>query len=241
MWCPDGQSQGIIYRLEPDGVGGFNRIYETKLSLLIGSFLPGASANYVLGAYNEFYEYVDPISNDTSHLVGFEANISGGGHPTWNGYYSGGLFAKRDSNGQYSIEEINGTIGVNDTALVANRCYVSSPFSNEDALYFGGFDPNSNTSINMAWVYRKGDQLNSVDEFIENKTFVIYPNPASNQLFIESKNLEDYEFNIINILGKKVASGRINGQTEEVDISSLPPNVYVLIIANEAVKFIKTN
>jgi len=240
MWCPDGQSQGIIYRLEPDGVGGFNRIYETKLSLLIGSFLPGASANYVLGAYNEFYEYVDPISNDTSHLVGFEANISGGGHPTWNGYYSGGLFAKRDSNGQYSIEEINGTIGVNDTALVANRCYVSSPFSNEDALYFGGFDPNSNTSINMAWVYRKGDQLNSVDEFIENKTFVIYPNPASNQLFIESKIQVEQAYQIINLLGKNILSGKLNGQIKALDISSLPANIYLIRIAAESFKFVKT-
>jgi len=41
MWCPDGQSQGVIYRLEPDGVGGFIRIYETKLSVLIGSFYQG--------------------------------------------------------------------------------------------------------------------------------------------------------------------------------------------------------
>jgi hypothetical protein len=41
MWCPDGQSQAIIYRLEPDGIGGFNRIYETKLSLEVESFLPG--------------------------------------------------------------------------------------------------------------------------------------------------------------------------------------------------------
>ena len=241
MWCPDGQSQGIIYRLEPDGVGGFNRIYETKLSLLIGSFLPGVSASYLLGAYNEFYEYVDPISNDTSHLVGFEANISGGGHPTWNGYYSGGLFAKRDSNGQYSIEEINGTIGVNDTALVANRCYVASPFPNETALYFGGFDPNSNTSTNMAWVYKKGYQLNSVDEFTENENnFVIYPNPASNQLFIESKIQVEQEFSIINLLGEKIVSGTLNGQIEVLDISLLPPNIYIIRIDNESIKFVKT-
>jgi len=242
MWCPDGQSQGTIYRLEPDGAGGFNRIYETKLSLLIASFLVGSNASYVLGAYNEFYEYIDPISNDAIHLIGFEASISGGGHPNWNGYYKGGLFAKRDSNGQYSIEEINGTIGANDTALVANRCYVASPFPGESAVYFGGFDPNSNSSTNMAWVYKKDYQVNAIDDItMHENIFVVYPNPASNQLFIESKNLEDYEFNIINLLGKKVASGRINGQTETVDISSLPPNVYILRIANEAVKFVKTN
>jgi len=40
----------------------------------------------------------------------------------------------------------------------------------------------------MAWAYKKDYQINSVDEFIgyEN-SFVIYPNPASEQLFIESK------------------------------------------------------
>jgi len=125
-------------------------------------------------------------------LVGFEANISGGGQPTWNGYYKGGLFAKRDPNGLYSIEEINGTIGTNDTPLVANRCYVSSPFSNEDALYFGGFDPNSNTSTNLAWVYKRDYQVNSVDEFTKNdNNFVIYPNPVSNQLFMKVKSKQN--------------------------------------------------
>lgn len=78
MWCPVGQSQGTIYRLEPNGTGGFNRFYETKISLLVESYLPSANVNYLLGAYNEFYEYVDPLASDTVHLVGFEANITGG-------------------------------------------------------------------------------------------------------------------------------------------------------------------
>ena len=240
MWCPDGQSQGVIYRLEPDGMGGFNRIYETKLSILVGSFLAGASANYVLGAYNEFYKYTDPISSEAFHLVGFEANISGGGHPRWNGYYKGSLFAKRDSNGLYSLEEVNGTIGANDTALVANRCYASSPFPNEDALYFGGFDPNSNASTNMAWVYKREYQLSSVDEFTENENnFVIYPNPASNQLFIERKTSVEQEFSIINLLGEKLVSGALNGQIEAIDISPLPPNICIIRINNASIKFIK--
>ena len=242
MWCPNGQSQGTIYRLEPDGMGGFNRIYETKLSVMIESFLSGSTSNYVLGAYNEFYKYVDPVSNATFHMVGFEANISGGGHPLWNGYYKGALFAKRDSIGQYSIEEINGTIGSNDTALVANRCYVTSPFQGESAIYFGGFDPNSNTSTNMAWVYKKDYQVTAVDEIhAQENSFILYPNPASNQIFIESEILEGSEFIIINTLGKKVASGRINGKIKLADISSLPPNVYILRVANETFKFIKTN
>ncbi len=243
MWCPNGQSQGTIYRLEPDGMGGFNRIYETKLSVMIESFLSGSTSNYVLGAYNEFYKYVDPVSNATFHMVGFEANISGGGHPLWNGYYKGALFAKRDSIGQYSIEEINGTIGSNDTALVANRCYVTSPFQGESAIYFGGFDPNSNTSTNMAWVFKR-DYLNTaaVDDVVLNENkFTIYPNPAINDIFIESEIPGDFEFSIINILGKEEVSGKINGKNNLVDISSIPPNVYILRVANESYKFIKTN
>ena len=242
MWCPNGQSKGTIYRLEPDGIGGFNRIYEAKLAALIESFLVGSNVSYVLGAYNEFYKYIDPVSNDTLHLVGFEANITGGGHPTWNSYYKGGMFAKRNSNGQYSIEEINGTIGTNDIALVANRCYVSSPFSNENALYFGGFDPNSNTSTNMAWVFKRDYQVNAIDDLTKNENnFVIYPNPASNQLILESKILENHEFSIINLLGEKVAFGRLNSQIETIDISSLPQNIYIIDVANEAFKFIKTD
>ena len=206
MWCPNGQSQGIIYRLEADGIG-FNRIYETKLSLLIEDFLIGSNANYVLGAYNEFYKYIDPLTNDTLHLLGFEANITGGPHLTWNGYYKGSLFAKRYSDGQYLIEEINGTIDLEDKALVANRCYVESPFPNEIALYFGGFDPNSNSSTNMAWVFKKDYQLSSIDNFTEDhKNVIIYPNPSREIFNIEFTSLsrQNLEIRIINSFGEIV-------------------------------------
>ena len=52
-------------------------------------------------------------------MVGFEANITGGAYPTWNGYYKGSLFTKRDANIQYTLEEINGHNGINDMALVS--------------------------------------------------------------------------------------------------------------------------
>ena len=171
MWCPNGQSQGVIYRLEPDS-GGFNRIYETKISLLVENYLVGSSVSYLLGAYNEFYEYTDPLTNDTYHIIGFESSISSGSYPTWNGYYSGALFAKRDNNMQYTLEEVNGTIGMNDKALVAIRCYVKSPFNSDESIYFGGFDPNGNISTNMAWIYKKTYQNTSVSEIPTTKQTV---------------------------------------------------------------------
>ena len=60
MWCPNSQSKGTIFRLDPNENGGFDRIYETKISLLVEDYLPGTTVNYLLGAYNEFLK----ISND---------------------------------------------------------------------------------------------------------------------------------------------------------------------------------
>ena len=172
MWCPDGQSKGTIFRLEPNGNGGFDRYYETKISLLVENYLPGSSVSYVLGAYNEFYEYTDPLTNETYHIIGFESSISSLVHPTWNGYYSGALFAKRNNNMQYTLEEVNGAIGLNDRALVAIRCYVKSPFDNDKSIYFGGFDPNGNISTNMSWIYKKNYQNTSVSEIPPTKELI---------------------------------------------------------------------
>ena len=240
MWCPNGQSKGVIYRLEPDGVDGFNRINETQLSSLIGNYLTGSNISYVLGAYNEFYKYIDPISNNTNHIVGFEANVSGGGHPTWNSYYKGAMFAKRDLNGQYSIEEINGTITENDAALVASRCYVSSPFQNEKAIYFGGFDPNRYVSTNKAWVFKKDFNLISVQELTNDEPdFMLFPNPVNNVLYIKSKDLIGYEFLILNLLGNLVMTGNFKEQYETINVSHLPPNIYFIKASNKIMKFIK--
>ena len=231
MWCPNGQSQGVIYRLEPDS-GGFNRIYETKISLLVENYLVGSSVSYLLGAYNEFYEYTDPLTNDTYHIIGFESSISSGAHPTWNGYYSGALFAKRDNNMQYTLEEVNGAIGLNDTALVAIRCYVKSPFDSDESIYFGGFDPNGNISTNMAWVFKKDYQMSSLDNFIEGqKHVIIYPNPTKSVIYLSEK----VEYILYNILGEIMLFGDGN----KIDLSSFNNGVYIFQSGNVRKRVIK--
>ena len=160
MWCPNSQSKGTIFRLDPNLTGTFDRIYETKLSILVEEYLPGTSVNYLLGAYNDFLNIFNPLDNEYYHIVGFESTIQGGNYPSWNGYYSGALFAIRNSNAEYFLEEVNDSISFNDSELVATRCYVESPFNNENAIYFGGFDPNGFLSTNKAWIYKKINSLN---------------------------------------------------------------------------------
>ena len=38
MWCPDGQSKGTIFRLDPVESQEFDRVYETKISLLVEDY-----------------------------------------------------------------------------------------------------------------------------------------------------------------------------------------------------------
>ena len=160
MWCPNSQSKGAIFRLDPNSDGSYNRIYETKLSLLVEDYLPGTTVNYLLGAYNDFLKIFNPTDNEYYHIVGFESTIQGGDYPSWNGYYSGALYAIRNSNAEYILEEVNESISLTDSELVATRCYVDSPFNNENAIYFGGFDPNGFLSTNKAWIYKKINTLN---------------------------------------------------------------------------------
>jgi len=155
MWCPNSQSKGTIYRLESNEDGSFNRVFETKISLLVEEYLPGTSVNYVLGGYNDFLKIFEPSENEYVHIVGFESLIQEGNFPQWNEYYSGALYAVRNSNAEYSIKQVNESITFDDPPLVATRCYVKSPFTNEDAIYFGGFDPNGFLSTNKAWIFKK--------------------------------------------------------------------------------------
>jgi len=239
MWCPNGQSKGTIYRLEPDGIGGFNRLYEAKISQVVENYLPGTSVSYLLGAYNEFYEFEDPINNEIYQIVGIEAKISGGNHPTWNGYYRGGMFVKRDNDMQYTLEEINGLINANDTALVANRCYVKSPFDDENAIYFGGFDPNGFTSTNMAWIFKKEWSVSSVEELLpDNSAIKIYPCPAKDYLQMEINSITNGHFKIITMSGETIQSGIVCLGDQIIDVKELPIGIYILRIDNNTIKFI---
>ena len=182
MWCPNGQSRGTIFRLDPNESQEFDRVYETKISLLVENYLPGETVTYLLGAYNEFYSFTDPATNEEYNIIGIESLLQGDNYPTWNSFYSGAIFALRDNSAQYELQEINGAIDFDDNPLVSVRCYVESPFENEDALYFGGFDPNGYTSTNNAWIYKRiwnildifgQESLSVIDYKVHNN----FPNP----------------------------------------------------------------
>ena len=90
---------------------------------------------------------------------------------------------------------------------------MKSPFDNENAIYYGGFDPNGFSSINQAWIYKKSFnelKLNEKKDVILN-TFKVeqnYPNPFNSNTIINYTLMKDAEFGIIiyDINGKRIKS-----------------------------------
>ena len=79
----------------------------------------------------------------------------------------------------------------------------------------------------------------SINEYSKDN-FRVYPNPVSSELTIKMDLSEEKKYRIYSTIGELVSSGKLNSNHNTIDLSSLPPNVYVLNINNHSVKLVKT-
>ena len=74
----------------------------------------------------------------------------------------------------------------------------------------------------------------------KNRELIIYPNPASNKITIESNTIYNH-FCIFNLYGQQILEGVL--QNNEINISELSKGLFILKLANDKeyvqVKFIK--
>jgi len=63
---------------------------------------------------------------------------------------------------------------------------------------------------------------------------------VSTELTIEMDLSEEKKYIIYSTIGRLVLSGKLNSNINTIDLSSLPPNVYILNINNHSVKLVKT-
>lgn len=64
-------------------------------------------------------------------------------------------------------------------------------------------------------------------------TFVIYPNPASEKVMIESEVVVN-QYNIFNITGEMIKSAQVGEKSFEVNVSELPTGVYMINLNSDA-------
>ena len=79
----------------------------------------------------------------------------------------------------------------------------------------------------------------SINEYSKDN-FRVYPNPVNSELTIEIDLSEEKKYRIYSTIGELVSSGKLNSNLNTIDLSSLPPNVYVLNINSHSVKLVKT-
>ncbi len=118
-----------------------------------------------------------------------------------------------------------------------------------------GFTKESNRLVKEAWIFKineQGEYVNvgtpsSIIWENENKVPVtVFPNPASNFLFIDQGDINDVTYEIYDITGRLIekSKGLFSERSYMLDVSFLSPGSYVLKIGHEnhsrgVVKFLK--
>ena len=74
----------------------------------------------------------------------------------------------------------------------------------------------------------------------------IFPNPVIDFLTINANENETSPYEIYNTVGKRISTNVLTGAATHVDVSLLPPGLYMLKIKgynipSRTIKFIKTN
>jgi hypothetical protein len=155
MWAPHGRTQGTIVRLDLDGNGAYTRHDEVIIGDLVPEFLGREDAKVwkVLGAYNNFYEMIDPVTGETIHLFGYQLQLEGNDDIVGQvRYYKGGTYVIRTSDQRYYLGEINERFEPGKARIIAPRTFVISPFG-DDHIYSAGYDSNFVESTGMAWIF----------------------------------------------------------------------------------------
>ena len=111
---------------------------------------------------------------------------------------------------------------------------------------FGNMTINSNSEI---WQFVSKYDINGLIECTTTSTseskssqenYLVYPNPIHSQLRVEMEVAKEKEFRIYSTSGKLLLSGMLDSNINEINLSSLSPNVYVLKIDKLAFKLIKS-
>jgi hypothetical protein len=127
----------------------------------IAGFLDQAwstQVGYVVAAYNDMAKLRDPAGG-TALLIGLEVFIPKEapvppGHTVSDGREAGAWYLIRHADGRYAVHRIATNLLWSEHSLAATRAILGSPFANDEAVYFAGYDANGYAAHNTAWIFR---------------------------------------------------------------------------------------
>ncbi len=84
------------------------------------------------------------------------------------------------------------------------------------------------------------DSLTSGVEENQIENLEIYPNPTNSIITIEGNFATPLNYEVSSILGKRLVTGFLNSNSEQIDLSHLPTNIYFLRVGSQSFKILKT-
>lgn len=135
----------------------------------------------------------------------------------------------------------------NYTEFVVDINYTSQEMPDTVLVQFTSSENGfcNGNSTNCLFLYLDDIALTSptgIKEEVDlHQEMMVYPNPATGNLFINTTALDKTDYTIINALGEVVLTGQLTGNSEitMLDISSLSPGLYVLNAGIFSSRFVK--
>jgi hypothetical protein len=124
---------------------------------------------------------------------------------------------------------VNWSSGNTNIALVSNKGLVHAK---SDGVVTITAASNDKPAIKGTFVVTVSSQVTGIGQSRTDQNIRIYPNPASDKLYIARPDRIN-KLEVLTISGSKVLSKTINESETELDISSLPPGIYLLKLCNE--------
>lgn len=99
---------------------------------------------------------------------------------------------------------------------------------------------NSGYVQNFINVHTQGDSTmvdfsGSINEISNNNNLTLYPSPATDKLFISSKeNIHDAQLKVYDAAGKLLSENKMNGMNTSIDVTNFADGIYLLEVSDGA-------
>ena len=153
-------------------------------------------------------------------------------------YNENGLCTKMDGLVWYDEDWVHGMAGVNGVGGRNERIFWDESLRTEDNLIRATYHSFSATTITWQEVY---DGIEENGPSIGSGALVVYPNPANDVLFVETRliaSLPDQTYRITNMMGQTLLQGTITEEIQQINIGNLPAGLYFLSLSGQTVKFV---
>lgn len=81
--------------------------------------------------------------------------------------------------------------------------------------------------------YELSCSLTSINTYNLSNNITIYPNPISNELFVEFQKKQSVIINIFNSLGQQIYTEKFNDNQKSIDLANLTKGIYLIEIKDE--------